>query len=72
MLAESVFGSCHGLALLVAKLVIANTSELSGGELLLTGFTIWAARWGRGPAGGSSPAGGPRVRLAQGTLAPRL
>jgi len=38
-----VLGNFVALALLVAGLVTASTSELTGGELLLTGFAIWAA-----------------------------
>jgi hypothetical protein len=37
-----VVGNFAALAILVAGLVTANTSELTGGELLLTGFAIWS------------------------------
>jgi uncharacterized membrane protein len=36
-------GNLVALALLVANLVTADTSDLSGGELLLTGFALWSA-----------------------------
>lgn len=42
LLALLVLGNFVALALLVAGLVTASTSELTGGELLLTGFSIWA------------------------------
>ena len=38
-----VVGNLTALALLVAGLVTAKSSDLSGGELLLTGFALWAA-----------------------------
>ena len=38
-----VLGNLTALALLVDGLVTAKSSDLSGGELLLTGFAIWAA-----------------------------
>ena len=38
-----VLGNLAALALLVAGLIKANSSDLSGGELLLTGFALWAA-----------------------------
>jgi hypothetical protein len=37
-----VLGNLFALAILVAGLVTTNTSELGGGELLLTGFMIWS------------------------------
>jgi hypothetical protein len=43
LLGVLLVGNFAALALLVASLVTANTSDLSGGELLLTGFAIWAA-----------------------------
>jgi uncharacterized membrane protein len=42
LLALLVLGNFVALALLGAGLVTASTSELTGGELLLTGFSIWA------------------------------
>ena len=38
-----MLGNLAALALLVAGLIKANSSDLSGGELLLTGFALWAA-----------------------------
>jgi hypothetical protein len=38
-----VLGNFTALAILVAGLVTMNTSELSGGELLLTAFAIWTS-----------------------------
>ena len=38
-----VLGNFAALMILVAGLVTANSSDLSGGELLLTGFAIWSA-----------------------------
>ena len=38
-----VLGNFTALAILVADLVTANTSDLSGGELLLTAFAIWTS-----------------------------
>jgi hypothetical protein len=43
LLALLVVGNFAALTLLVAGLVTASTSELTGGELLLTGFAIWSA-----------------------------
>ena len=37
-----VLGNFIALAILVAGLVTMSTQDLSGGELLLTGFTIWS------------------------------
>lgn len=37
-----VLGNFSALAILVAGLVTMNTSDLGGGELLLTGFMIWS------------------------------
>ena len=37
-----VLGNFIALAILVAGLVTMGTQDLSGGELLLTGFTIWS------------------------------
>ncbi len=37
-----VLGNFVALVILVADLVTANKADLSGGELLLTGFAIWA------------------------------
>jgi hypothetical protein len=36
-----VLGNFAALAILVAGLVTANTSDLTGGELLLTAFALW-------------------------------
>jgi hypothetical protein len=36
-------GNFAAIAILVAGLMTANTSQLSGGELLFTGFSIWGA-----------------------------
>ena len=41
LLGVLVVGNLVGLAILVAGLVSTNTSQLSGGELLLTGSAIW-------------------------------
>jgi hypothetical protein len=41
LLSLLVLGNFTALAILVAGLVTMNTSALSGGELLLTGFAIW-------------------------------
>jgi hypothetical protein len=38
-----VLGNLTALAVLVAALVTENSSDLAGGELLLTAFAIWAA-----------------------------
>jgi hypothetical protein len=38
-----VLGNLTALVVLVAALVTESSSELSGGELLLTGFAIWSA-----------------------------
>ena len=43
LLGVLMVGNFAALGLLVASLVTANTSDLDGGELLLTGFAIWAA-----------------------------
>jgi hypothetical protein len=43
LLGVLMVGNFTGLAILVADLVTANMSDLSGGELLLTGFAIWTA-----------------------------
>ena len=43
LLGVLMVGNFAALGLLVASLVTANSSDLSGGELLLTGFAIWAA-----------------------------
>jgi hypothetical protein len=43
LLGVLMVGNFTALALLVADLVTANTSDLSGGELLLTGFAIWTS-----------------------------
>jgi hypothetical protein len=43
LLGVLMLGNFTALALLVGGLVTANTSELTGGELLLTGFAIWTA-----------------------------
>jgi len=41
LLGVLVVGNLVGLSILVAGLVSTNTSQLSGGELLLTGSAIW-------------------------------
>ena len=38
-----MLGNFTALAILVAGLVTESTSDLTGGELLLTGFAIWTA-----------------------------
>ena len=38
-----MLGNLTALALLVDGLIKAKSSDLGGGELLLTGFAIWAA-----------------------------
>jgi hypothetical protein len=42
LLGVLVLGNLTAVAILVASLVTDNTSDLTGGELLLTGFAIWA------------------------------
>jgi hypothetical protein len=42
LLALLVLGNLTALAILVAGLVTETSSDLTGGELLLTGFAIWA------------------------------
>jgi hypothetical protein len=64
LLALLVLGNLTALALLVAGLVTAKSSELSGGELLLTGFALWAADViVFGLAFWELEAGGPAARL---------
>jgi hypothetical protein len=43
LLSLLVLGNFVGLGILVASLVSESSAELTGGELLLTGFAIWAA-----------------------------
>src|SRR4051812_29783964 len=43
LLALLALGNFAAVTILVAGLVTANTSELSGAELLFTGFSIWSA-----------------------------
>ena len=43
LLGVLVLGNLTAVAILVAGLVTENTADLTGGELLLTGFAIWAA-----------------------------
>jgi hypothetical protein len=42
LLSVLVLGNLAALVILVAGLVTSNTTDLSGGELLLTGFAIWS------------------------------
>jgi hypothetical protein len=64
LLALLVPANLTALALLVAGLVTAKSSELSGGELLLTGFVLWAADViVFGLAFWELEAGGPAARL---------
>lgn len=64
LLALLVLANLAALALLVAGLVTAKSSELSGGELLLTGFALWAADViVFGLAFWELEAGGPAARL---------
>ncbi len=59
-----VLGNFTALALLVAGLVTASSSDLTGGELLLTGFALWAADViVFGLAFWELEAGGPAARL---------
>jgi hypothetical protein len=68
LLALLALGNFAAVTILVAGLLTANTSELSGAELLLTGFLIWSADvvvfglwfW-------EVDAGGPVVRLRAST-----
>jgi len=72
LLALLIVGNVIALTVLVAALVTTSSADLSGGELLLTGFAIWSANMiVFGLAFWEVEAGGPVARLRSSSRAKR-